>query len=476
MKLKSAIIPAFCLLYIIWIAIFSFIPQSYLFPKTKLAEYFGKKITLIGQIIEEPEYLGTKNRYQIENIFIKVKEFIHLEGKIQVTGRRQPEYKFGQWIALQGKLKEPPTFDDFSYKDYLLGKGILAIMDYPDIQVIKEPPIKNDFLKNFWLSLRISVVQVKEKFTRALERCLPEPYASFILGILIGGRKGLSRNIQDAFSATGIAHVVAVSGYNISIITSFLGRFLKKNLPNWLSLGILFSFVFLFMAAAGFSASVVRAGIMGLVLLWTTMFGRGAQGLQLLVYAVTFMLAINPLLLRFDIGFQLSVLATAGLIILAPKIEPGLRKLRLPRFWHEALLATISAMIMTLPILILNFKQISLVSPLVNLIVLPFIPWTMLAGFVTGIAALIFLPLGILFGYISYILCYVIIYVVQAFASLPFSHTEITLSWEWSILYYFLIILLVYGKHLREKLKVKNAKAECKIQTKEQTILTYENT
>jgi len=477
------------------------LPNDPLFPKNDLKEYYGKEVAFTGQIVEEPDPQATKTRYILQLLASEANPLVQPVGRVLVATRIYPEYKFGEYLKVSGKLEEPPEFDEFSYKDYLVAKGVFGIMNYPEINnqipnsnnqinlnnqtpnFINEMDSRSDvkprifdlrgndtfvsrlssIVGNVVFEIRKWAVEIKEKFTEALDRVVPDPYASFVLGILVGGRKGIPKDLNNAFASTGVAHVVAVSGYNISIITSAVGKLLRKALPNWLSLTLLLLFVGLFMLAAGLSASVIRAGIMGIVLLWAMLSGRQSVGVRLLVYATALMLLVNPLLLRYDAGFQLSVLATAGLILIGPKIEPFFLKLKLPNFWHEALLATVSATIVSLPILVLNFKQVSVVSPLVNLIILPLIPWTMMAGFATGIFAFLWQPLGMLFGFAAFGLCYAIIEVVGAFASLPFAHISVSLGWMWSIPYYFVILLLVYGKRSKRITEEGNPKSKAQM-------------
>lgn len=272
--------------------------------------------------------------------------------------------------------------------------------------------------------LRYSVARilapVRFTFERAITRVLPEPHASLLTGLLTGGRSGLPQNLSNDFRTAGLSHIVAISGFNITIILTFLSSllfFLPLKRRFWpLAIGIT-----LFVIFVGASASVVRAGIMGILGLIAIQADRTAKPRQLILWTAFLMSMWNPLSLWYDAGFQLSFLATIGIAELGGPLK------RLFRFApesfgiRESLAATIAAEIATLPVSMLLFRQISLVAPLSNLLVAPLIPLTMLIGFIATLFGALYQPLGLLISTIAWGLLSLIIEIVHISASIPFA-------------------------------------------------------
>lgn len=230
------------------------------------------------------------------------------------------------------------------------------------------------------------VFKLKEAFTQNLNKVLPEPQASLASALLVGDKSGLPKDLSEDFSKTGTSHIVVVSGYNISIISLiifeslgllYLSRF-------WRFLGTVFA-IFVFAVVTGFEASVIRAGVMGSLLVLAWHQGRLYNILNAVGLAGALMLYLNPGLLRYDLGFKLSFLAVLGLIFLDPMLKRGFLKLGFPERVLDFLSPTLAAQIMTLPLIAFYFGQISLIAPLANLLVLPLIPLTMFFSFVAGI-------------------------------------------------------------------------------------------
>jgi len=199
----------------------------------------------------------------------------------------------------------------------------------------------------------------------------------------------------------------------------------------------------------------VRAAIMGILVLLARQSGRSYSARNALVLAGGIMVFLNPKILRFDIGFQLSFLATAGLIWLAPVFEKWFAKLPRALVFKEILIATLSAQLAVLPLILFYFGQLSFVSPLANLAVLVLIPSTMLVGFLAGGLGMIWLVSAKIFGWLVWLLLSVQIFLIKFFAAWAFSSVKIHWSWPLIIIYYLIIIGLVYifyQKKRKEKL------------------------
>jgi competence protein ComEC len=208
--------------------------------------------------------------------------------------------------------------------------------------------------------------------------------------------------------------------------------------------------VALFTILTGAQASVVRAAIMGAIVLLARREGRLNDPHNAIVLAGAAMILINPLVLRYDIGFQLSFAATLGLIYLAPAIEKYFAKL--PKFFQlrETMIMTVSAQIFVLPLLLYYFKNFSVISLPANLIILPTIPFAMVLGFITGLAGLIMPFLGQIVGYFAWFLTSLQLWIVKVLAKPDWAAISLELKWYSIVIAYILLVWLV--------VKIKKAK------------------
>jgi len=293
------------------------------------------------------------------------------------------------------RLKNKPDFSIFSVGAYTFAPWKIAIS-----------------------GLYKKIFGLKNKFESAINKSISEPNASFINGILLGSRQNIPEEIKEAFNKTGTTHILAISGYNIMIISwavlSLLVYFFKRRTAFWLSVAI----IILFTILTGASSSVVRASIMGLLLLFANGYGRLYDPKNSIILAGVAMIWSNPFALVFDIGFQLSFVAVIGLMYLYPRIDSKLKKLPKLGNLKEMFLMTLSAQIAVAPLLIYYFKNFSLVSLLANILILPFLPAAMFIGFISGLAGVIFLPVGQVVGFIAWAITTYQIKIIEFLASI----------------------------------------------------------
>src|SRR3989344_2276829 len=341
----------------------------------------GRNIKIIGYVSTEPEVDGSLQRFT----------FSFNGKKILVTTSSYPRYEFGDFIEAEGKLELPQNFTsstgsgrvEFDYVAYLKKDGIRTTLFFPEI---KNHDAKLDLglLENFRLALYKNIFSIKNEFQEAINLSVPEPNASFINGILLGARQNIPDDLKDAFSKTGTTHILAISGYNIMIISEavLLGLiwFFKRRIAFWISVIVIILFVIL----TGASASVVRAAIMGLLLSFAHGYGRLYDQKNSIILAGAAMVWFNPLVLVFDIGFQLSFAAVLGLIYIFPWLDYKLYKVSKLGGLKELILMTLSAQVAVAPLLIYYFGNFSLISLPTNVLILSFLPYAMLAGFVAG--------------------------------------------------------------------------------------------
>lgn len=407
-----------------------------------LVSQFNSKgqAVVVGIIAGEPDVRSDNARYKVNVIWAQNKEFFG-NNYILVTAKKYPVFEYGDEVKITGKLQEPKDFEDFDYKKYLSKDDIYSVVYYPEMEFISSG-------NGNWLYSNL--FKVKDIFENSISKILPEPHASFLAGLLLGEKKGFSQQMKDALSATGTTHIVALSGYNISIIAialiALFNFFLvRRQVSFWLAV----VFICFFVLMTGAAASVVRAAIMGILALLAKQVGRLYSIRNALVFAGAVMVCLNPKILVFDIGFQLSFLATLGLVYIAPLIEKkmlGEEQKGGLLGWKNILIATLAAQLAVLPILILNFGKLSLISPLANLLVLPAIPLAMLLGFVMSFLGIFWTGLAQVLAIFIWIVLEYILRVINFLANVPFAYVNWRWGWFSAVLYFLILILYILSK------------------------------
>lgn len=329
-----------------------------------------------------------------------------------VTVLSEPEYsdsrtiiRSGIWyISLRGYTKiisgSRVKFQGIVEPKIVLGKVTQIKMMDPKFEIV------GDDSTCVGCRLMINLGRWRERWVGILERVLPEPMASLAAGILLGVKGQMPQDFYQSLVSTGTLHIVAASGYNVSIVAAVIMQTMMTIVSRGLAIGIGTVGIIFYVLIAGGSASVVRAGIMGSLTLIAYYFGRPAEAKRLLWLAAGVMLLINPLLI-FDIGFELSFGATIGILYLLPWLQTIDSRLQKPVV-IKAILAnylypTLAATIATLPIILWYFGRISWISPLVNILILPVVPLVMgMSAIVIGVGMIAPL-LGQVVGWLAYV-------------------------------------------------------------------------
>ena len=381
------------------------------------ARYVGRTVTFAGAMASEPDTGETSASYVVSVERVRTSAgWLPTSGRVRVSLGQYTRYLPGDRVEVTGELEAAPVFDDFDYRAYLARRDIIGTMYRPKV-VLTAAASSRIF--------SAVVAKARLRLDDALQRALPEPAASLADGIAFGRDGGMSDDLYGDFRATGLAHIVAVSGSNVSVLAALAFALLVPAIGRrWalLPAGLL---VASYVVMAGASASVVRAGIMAAILLVGEWIGRPQSGLPGLAGAIIIMTAIQPSA-SVDVGFQLSVAATAGLIALGPwtryGIERWLRRgwgLVVPAWAFEAVAITLSATVATLPLLCVNFGRVSLVSPIANVIVTPAVLVALPLAMATALAGAISAPLGWLFGLVAYYPVAFTIAVARGLANVP---------------------------------------------------------
>lgn len=407
------------------------------FAPTAFEPLFETKIELEGIIKADPDIRETNQRVTVE--------LEHNGNMMRViaVADLHPEFRFGERVVVAGKLERPEPFATdggraFAYDTFLAKDGIFGIVPFASVTVLEESQWPYVF--------RAYLFDGKHRFNDALGMALPEPYASLASGIITGGKQGLGKELLEDFTVAGLLPVVVLSGYNVMIVAEgVLAAF--RFLPKRLGLSLAMFTVLLFVLAAGAGASATRAGLMAGIGLFARMSGRTYHALIALTFVLVAMLLSNPLLLVHDPGLQFSFIATLGLILGTPRVEPYLTRIRFA-FLREIIASTIAAQLFVLPILLYQTGNLSLVALPANVLVLPVIPLAMLASAIAGAVALIVPVLAPAAGLPALALLAYVVGVAEWSARLPLAQVIVPAFpfWVTLVLYALLSFVMVRMK------------------------------
>lgn len=316
----------------------------------------------------EPSRKHSSQEYEVTplgDINIGNAVFNNPDGNILVRGGVYLTFEIGQLCNFSGELVEPKNSTGFDYKTYLKNRSVYLTITNP--VVVCSGKFKGYLIQR-------SLGRMKNWVIDLVEKNLKEPQSSLFIGILIGQKRLFSKSFEENIRIAGISHIVAASGYNVTILLLVINTLLKF-VPKRVRIIISLVFIWGFCILAGMSSSIVRACIMTTISLLALFWGRNSNIHITFVLCMFFFVLIDPKVI-FDVGFQLSICATFGLIYLLPSITNALGKINIP----ELILTTLSCTISTLPVSIYTFKTFSLWSILANTLILPVIESTMLFG------------------------------------------------------------------------------------------------
>src|SRR3989344_1278281 len=373
-----------------------------------LEEKIESRVKFEDLIINEPDQRENNTKLTVE---------LQKGIRVLITTDLYPEFKYGDYIKFNGTCKKPINFTtdvgkEFDYINYLAKDKIYYQVFYPEIEIISSGG--GNFIKS-------NLFNLKHSFLNKINKLIPAPESSLLGGLLLGTKQALGGELQDDFIKVGIIHIVVLSGYNVTIVAESLMRFFKSFLRKTVatSLGVISIVLFAIITGAG--ATIIRASIMAILVLLARATGRTYDIIRALLLAGFLMLIHNPWILVFDISFELSFLATIGLIYLTPRIVEYVQFLPKTLDLRGIFSATIAVQFFVLPFILYKMGTLSLVAPIVNLLILPLIPLTMLVGFLTGVLGFIISVLSVPFAWISYLLLHLEISLAQIFANFSFA-------------------------------------------------------
>ena len=426
---RNEIIIIIILIGIALVRFFFFMPKVPIYN-----DAIGKSVMLEGTVSDDPD-VRLKNQHL--NIKLKDKDVI-----ILVLVGREVEVSYGDLVSVSGVLEEPENFitssgKEFNYKRYLANQDIYFMIKNANIKIISHG--NGSIVKSLLYKFR-------NAFMRNINRVIGMPESDLANGLILGARGGFDEDTKQEFISTGTIHIIALSGYNVSIVAENVMKVFSLIFSQVVSIIFGIFIILLFIIMTGASATAIRAGIMATIMLLGRMTGRNYLAGRALIVTGLLMVAYDPRVL-IDMSFQLSFIATGGVLFITPKVMNWFRFLPMRFKIRETMACTMAATIAVLPILLYLTGILSLVSLIANILILLFIPTAMLFIFITGMSGFISPALAIPFGFISYLILLYILSIIHFFGSLSFASVSIqSFPLILTILIYIFLLWWVFKK------------------------------
>lgn len=456
---KKALFSSLCLLTIFLGNLYY---QSSLPPQdsTQVSYYNDSgKVSLKGVVSLDPEVQDKTTRLKLAVESIEIDgEWQPVSGMVMLYTEHYPAYGYGDLVEVSGKLETPQNFADFDYQSYLAKQSVYSTMLYPQVTLIDTGHASKVL---GW------IYELRHKLADVMARTLPEPQASLAQGIILGMRGNIPDDVNDDFARSGITHVLAISGANLSIIATLLALVLNRIIGKrfylyvWLTLAA----VWFYTVISGASPSVMRAAVMVSLFLLAELLGRQKHAATALCLAGAIMILGNPLVL-WDVSFQLSVLSMAGIIFIYPLLREAVtswkeriqKRRMLPGAtlgWSlDSLAMTLAATLAVWPASAAYFGMLSLAAPIATLLAIWVLPCIMVLGSLSAISGIIYLPLGQVLAWGTWLLATYLLLIARVFAHLPVvSLGAGNINTVLIIIYYGLIILGVWILMRRRRIK-----------------------
>lgn len=277
--------------------------------------------------------------------------------------------------------------------------------------------------------------RLRRQFTASLLSVIPEPQASFGLGLLVGQRNTLPESVSEALSTVGLTHIIAVSGYNMTILVMATRSLMGKR-SKYQTTVMALLLMAMFLAVTGFSASIVRATIVSVLSLWAWYYGRRVSALVLLLFAAAVTALWSPLYVWSDVGWYLSFLAFAGVLMVAPIMQRRLFGWRQVPLLAVVAIESLAAQVMTMPLILFVFGRMSLIAWLANILIVPLVPYAMLVTAVAGVLGWLAPQLSGFYAWPAQLLLGYMLGVAQWLSQRSFAERELSITfWQLSVIY-----------------------------------------
>lgn len=463
-KIKKIVIVAFISIafFTFGSVIFNYAQKTYTLT---FQEFYNKAVTIEGYVDSEIENKDGKVKF-----FIKTNKIVYGESYKKVNGRlivnitsntdsiiKLKKIDYRTKVSFQASIDKPKTATNpggFNYKRYLASIGVsgtVYLRDTSDMNVIGVQ--SGGCFHKLGFKIKNSVLNI-------VEYCLNKNQAGLLSGMIIGYKDGLDENAFTAFSKAGLTHIMVASGMNVAFIILPLTYLFKKiRIGNLASCIATIFLLILFVFITGFSASVVRAVLMGIMILLGKIIMRETDIYTSISAAAILLLALNPYTI-YDIGFQLSFCATISLVMFYPKLKVLIDHKYIPNVVSDTLAATIAAQIGVVPITLYYFNNFSTISILSNLLVVPLVQIITIIGFIMVFVGIVNINAAILVGYINNSFLSFVLFVTEYTSKIPYAFLKLpTPSLSLIILYYLAVLYIFKGREfLKSKKALKYAK------------------
>jgi competence protein ComEC len=435
------------------------------FDENSLASFNNRgAIPIVGNVIDYPDVRDRTTNVRVAAARLRIeKTWRDVNGIALVQVPRETDVRYGDQVEIFGEPVTPPEDEDFSYKDYLARQGVHSLIRFARVTILAR-----DQGSPFFAAL----YAFRDRALAAIYAILPDPAASLLAGILLGVESGIPRDLRDAFSATNTAHIVAISGFNISIIAGILAKLAQRALGARRATLIVILGLAVYTLLVGAGASVVRAAVMGSLTVLALHYNRQNDALNALAIAALAMTLWNPFTL-YDLGFQLSFLATLGLILYVTPLSAWFesqfarvfardRAKQIVGALNDSFIVTLAAQITTTPLIVFAFQRFSFVGVFANFIILPAQPAVMIVGGLATLTALVAQPVGQIVAWVAWAFLEFTIVIVQWTASLPFAAIQVG---RFDVMLLALYYALLFGatsvnwRALRERISIRPALA-----------------
>ena len=419
--------------------------QSTVLQFSDIAQYNGSATTITGIVTSQPDIRDDRIQLRVDAESILLNNAsIKTSGQVLVETFITARPDYGDRIRATGRLYAPPAWDTFSYADYLARQGIFTMMPFAGVEVIS-----SGHGQPFYAAL----LKLKGTVQDSIAQALPEPQAGLLTGILLGNERGISPQLTDDFNRVGAAHIVAISGFNMIIISAIVMRVLEgifRGRRRGLAAFCGIIFIAIYTVFIGASPSIMRAALMSSLLVIGRRLKRNTYVPTSLAFATLCLSIADPNTL-LDVGFQLSFFAVLGLGLFADPLSRAFRaqldRFFAPRvadvihaFFNEPLIVSAAAQIATLPLVVLYFERLSLAAPMVNLLIVPMQSLLLLTGLLAVMVSALVPPLGALIYWMDMVFLSWTITIVRGFAQLDFADLALNVDGRLIQAFYLLMI------------------------------------
>ncbi len=371
----------------------------------------GERVVIEGVVFEEPDVRERSTRLSVRT---------ESGAGVLVVAPLHVGIEYGDLVQVEGVVTKPEVFDTgvgrlFNYPEFLAKDGISYQMSFASAEYRGEG--EHNFVK-------AAAISIKQRYLDGLARALPEPHAGLAGGITAGDKRGLGEDLSETFRIVGLVHIVVLSGYNIMVVIGFFERMLEKTRMRTRAI-VSITVATFFALITGLASSSVRAAGMAIIATIGKASGRTYMAARALAVVAVLMVLWNPYVLTFDPGFQLSVIATGGLLFISPQLEPLLSFITKRFGLRDIAATTLGTQIAVLPLILFQSGELSVYALPANLFALAAVPWAMLTSGIAAVVGLLVPQLAPVAALPAYVLLSYILIVADFFANLPFASLTI---------------------------------------------------